>query len=177
MSSFRSRGQRRRRLRLPIQRHDIEAAGWIFIPDPVGEHDTIYVPTFGHAARLAVDLVEAGLFAYEGLILLDERRRMVGVLCDVPGELGLLVGTVDFIGVGPFCQVIDVVVRDEIIQGPASDDDRAKFESLGRHMRGQGLLLLDVILTNADLLQSLSIACDPDSVWFEPFEPAPASAG
>lgn len=177
MSTFRSRGQRRHRLRLPVHRYDTESAGWIFIPDPLDGGDDLSLPSFGHAARLAVDLVESGLITSEGLILLDERRRMVAVLCDVPGELGLLAGTVEFVGVAPYCQVIDVVVRAEIVEGPAGADDRSKFEALSQHMRRQGLLLLDVILTNADKVQSLSIACDPQSVWFDPFEPIRTSSG
>ena len=37
----------------------------------------------------------------------------------------------------------------------------------------QGLLLLDVILTNGDTVRSLAIGCDPDPVWFDEFTPVP----
>ena len=37
----------------------------------------------------------------------------------------------------------------------------------------QGLLLLDVILTDGDTVRSLAIGCDPDPVWFDEFDPLP----
>jgi hypothetical protein len=35
----------------------------------------------------------------------------------------------------------------------------------------QGLLLLDVMLTDGDTVRSLAIGCDPDPVWFDEFDP------
>lgn len=166
MSGFRSLGQRRRRrtMRLP----DTGEAGMLFIPD-----QEVTLATFGDAAHVALEMISAAVIVHEGLLMLDERRRLVGALCDAPGEVGLLVGQLRLPDVDDFCQVIDIVVRDEVIEGPADPDDRRKFLALRKHMALQGLLLLDVILCDADRLRSLAIGCDPDPIWFEPFEPLP----
>ena len=35
----------------------------------------------------------------------------------------------------------------------------------------QGLLLLDVLLTDGETIRSLAIGCDPDPVWFDEWDP------
>ena len=160
MSTFHSRGRRRRR-------QAATAAGFLVTPDAGHE---IQLTDFAAVAELVVDAVTSGLFRFECLVLLDGDRRVVGLLCDAPAEVGLLIGRLEIPEVTPFCQLIDLVYRDDIEPGPPDDEDHRKFDALRRGLALQGILLLDVILANADVMRSLAIACDPDPVWFEPFE-------
>jgi len=93
------------------------------------------------------------------------------MLLDPPAEVGLLVGMAELPGIeAPFCHTLCIVVEPCVGGGPPSDDERRGYFALRRAHMAQGLLLLDVILTDGDTIRSLAIACDPDPAWFD--EPA-----
>ncbi len=166
MTRYRPRS-RRRRTRLDPHR---DGGGWVYVADADEE---IVLAEFGEAAWLALDLVQSELIQIEALVLLDERRRLSGVLCDVPPELALAAAVSGVHGMTPFRQAICVIVRDDIREAPPDPADLDKFRALRSLLAEHGVLLLDVILANADMIQSLSIAGESDPIWFEHFDPLP----
>ena len=140
----------------------------ICYPDP---DEPIVIAGFGEAATLATDILDLPV-CNEVVVLLDERRRVTALLLDPPCEIGLFVGHAALPGLdAPFCQTMCVVVNAEVYSGPPRDVDRRGYQALRRAHMAQGLLLLDVILTNGDTVRSLAIGCDPDPVWFDEFDP------
>ena len=140
----------------------------ICYPDP---DEPIVIAGFGEAATLATDILDLPV-CNEVVVLLDERRRVTALLLDPPCEIGLFVGHAGLPGLdAPFCQTMCVVVNAEVYSGPPRDVDRRGYQALRRAHMAQGLLLLDVILTNGDTVRSLAIGCDPDPVWFDEFDP------
>ena len=138
-----------------------------------GPDEPIVVAGFGEAAMLATDILDLPVHN-EVVVLLDERRQVTALLLDPPAEIGLLIGCVALPGLeAPFCQTLCIVVNADVYFGPPRDADRRGYQALRRAHMAQGLLLLDVILTNGDTVRSLAIGCDPDPVWFDEFEPLP----
>ena len=125
----------------------------ICYPDP---DDPIVIAGFGEAAMLATAVLDLEVHR-EVLVLLDPRRHVTALLLDPPAEVGLLVGMAAPPGV----------------EAPPTEQDRRGYHALRRAHMAQGLLLLDVILTNGDTVRSLAIGCDPDPVWFDEFDPLP----
>lgn len=156
--------RRRTNLRLSIGEHE-----WaLFVPQA---EEPLVVEGFGDAVSLAVDLADLPV-RHEAVVLLDERRRITAILLDPPAEVGMFVGRCDLPGLEtPFCQTMTVVVESTVPTGPPSDDDRLGYQALRRLHMAQGLLLLDVLLTDGDTVRSLAIGCDPDPVWFDEFVP------
>ena len=162
------------RLRLPRRRrHQLQCSlgehEWgVFVPHP---DEPLVVAGFSDAVSLAVDLADLAV-RREAVVLLDEQRRITAVLLDPPAEVGMFVGRLDLPGLEtPFCQTFTVVVQADVPTGPPSDDDRLGYQALRRLHMAQGLLLLDVLLTDGDTVRSLAIGCDPDPVWFDEFAP------
>ena len=142
----------------------------ICYPDP---DEPIVVAGFGEAAMLATDILDLPV-RNEVVVLLDERRQVTALLLDPPSEIGLLVGRVVLPGLdAPFCQTMCIVVNADVYFGPPREADRRGYQALRRAHMAQGLLLLDVILTDGDTVRSLAIGCDPDPVWFDEFDPLP----
>lgn len=159
---------RRRAHRQPVRIELEHDPFGIWLP-PVDE--PIVVETFAHAASIAFDVLETGA-EREVLVLLDERRRMTALLLDPPPPVGVLIGSCELPCLEvPFCQTLSIVVVDHIDDAPPADDDRIGYQSLRRMHMLQGIQLLDVILVDEERIQSLAIACDPDPIWFEDFEP------
>ena len=160
------------RLRLPRRRQQslqMESGDhpWsIFHPGP---DDSIVVAEFSDAVMLATEVFDLPV-CHEVLVLLDERRRITAMLLDPPAEVGLLVGMVDMPGVeAPFCQTISIVIDADVPDGPPSDVDRRGYHALRRAHMAQGLLLMDVLLTDGNRVRSLALGCDPDPVWHDEF--------
>ena len=102
------------------------------------------------------------------------RSQVTALLLDPPPEIGLLVGLAALPGLeAPFCQTMCIVVNADVYSGAPRDADRCGYQALRRAHMAQGLLLLDVILTDGDTVRSLAIGCDPDPVWFDEFDPLP----
>ncbi len=142
----------------------------IFFPDP---DEPIVIGGFGEAAMFATDVLELPV-QHEVVVLLDERRAVTAMLLDAPPEVGLLVGMAALPGLeAAFCQTMCIVIQQHVPTGPPAEADRRGYQALRRAHMAQGLLLLDVILTDGDTVRSLAIGCDPDPVWFDEFLPAP----
>jgi hypothetical protein len=157
------------RRRQPSLRFHTDAHHWgILVPDPDRE---LVIPGFREAAMLALDIHEFPV-CNEVLVLLDERRVVTAMLFDPPAEVGLFIGESLPPGVeAPFCQTLDIVLENRVKPGPPSQRDREGFHALRRAHMAQGLLLMDVLLSDGDNVRSLAIGCDPDPIWFEEFAP------
>jgi hypothetical protein len=163
------------RLRLPRRRPPALHLEWcehewfIVTPDP---DQPMVVAGFGDAALLAMDLPALPV-QHEALVLLDEQRRVTAILLDPPAELGIFIGHCSPPGVeAPFCQTMSIVIKSHVPTGPPSADDRCGYLALRRLHMAQGLLLLDVLITDGDTVRSLAIGCDPDPIWFDEFIPS-----
>lgn len=166
-----------RRPRLRSRKHAIDIIFgnqpcYIWLPDP---DEPVVVAEFADASSLAWAVLDMPV-VNEALVLLDERRQVTAILVDPPAELGLFVGWCDGPGLEtPFCQTIDILIDQPVVEGPPSDHDRRCFYGLRRTHMVQGLQLIDVIRVDHERVQSLAIACDPDAIWFEEFEPIEAA--
>ena len=156
----------RRRPSLRLQSDDRE---WtICHPHP---DDAIVLSCFGDAAMLALDVLDMPV-QREVVVLLDEYRRVTALLLDPPPEVGMLVGMIGLPGLeAPFCQTMCIVIQPEVHGGPPAEADRRGYHALRRAHMAQGLLLLDVVLTDGDTVRSLAIGCDPDPAWFDQIVP------
>jgi len=142
----------------------------ICYPDP---DEPVVIAGFGEAAMLATDILDLPV-QREVVVLLDERRQVTALLLDPPCEVGVFVGHAELPGLdAPFCQTICIVLSADVYTGAPRDGDRRGFHALRRAHMAQGLLLLDVVLTDGDTVRSLAIGCDPDPVWFDEFDPLP----
>jgi len=167
MPPFKPRPRLRRRRRTALQLSSCDQVWHIMHPEP---DDPIVIESFADAAMLAFEAHELDI--REMLVLLDERRHVTAALLNPPPEIGLFVGLYAPPGVeAPFCQTIDIVVRADVPEAPATAHDRECYHSLRRAHMAQGLLLLDVILVDGERVQSLAIACDPDPIWFDDQQP------
>lgn len=164
--SPRPRLSRRRQHSLQLQS---DAQCWSILHPPTD--DAIILAEFSDAAALAAELSELQV-QREALALIDARRRVTAILIDPPAEVGLLVGLVDLPGVeAPFCQTMSIVIDDRVPTGAPSDEDRQGYHALRRAHMAQGLLLMDVLVTDGTIVRSLAIGCDPEPVWFDAFDP------
>ncbi|MFM8267445.1 MAG: hypothetical protein ACKOA2_05445 [Ilumatobacteraceae bacterium] len=154
--------RRRPRLRLDSAGHE-----WsIFLPDP---DDPLIVSGFGEAALLAAAVVDLPVH-HEVLVLLDAHRRVTAMLLDPPAEVGVLVGLADLPGAEtPFSQTLVVLLANDAtpVNGAPSADERYGYRALRRIHMAQGLLLLDIVVTDGETVRSIAIGCDPDPVWFD----------
>lgn len=166
MSAHRHPRSRTRRHSMPLEFESEPFAVWL--PDP---DDPVAIENFGDAASLAFDLLELPV-EREMLVLLDERRTITAVVVDPPPPVGVFIGRCEIPGLEvPFCQTLSLVLVDRVVEGPPTEDDRRGYLSLRRLHVLQGLQLLDIIRVDGERVQSLAIACDPDPIWFETFEP------
>lgn len=147
---------------------------WSICLPPADE--SLIIAGFGDVAMLTNLLLDLPA-EREVLVLLDEQRRVTALLLDPPPEIGLLVGMADLPGVeAPFCQTLSVMIEPHVCTCPPTPEERTGYHALRRAHMAQGLLLLDVVLTDGDTVRSLAIGCDPDPVWFEEFDPLPGGA-
>mgnify|MGYP006339135375 FL=1 len=70
---------------------------------------------------------------------------------------------------GEVVQTVSIGVDPDVAGGPPSDVDRRGYHALRRAHMAQGLLLLDVLLTDGNRVRSLALGCDPDPVWHDEF--------
>jgi hypothetical protein len=166
MPVHRRQRSRARRRTMPLEFETEPFALWL--PDP---DEPVFIESFGDAATLAFELLELPA-EREMLVLLDERRTITAIVVDPPPPVGVFIGRCDIPGLEvPFCQTMSLVVVDQVHDGPPTEDDRRGYLALRRFHVLQGLQLLDVILVDGERVQSLAIACDPDPIWFETFDP------
>ena len=137
---------------------------------PQADSDPIVVATIADAIELVFGLLEMPM-RDGALMLLDARRRLVGVILDPPPEVECLTAWAQSSeGVNDFCQTILVVVEDRIADGPPTEQETAVFEAMSRQALAHNVLMLDMILANPDKVRSMAFATDPNCVWTEPFE-------
>lgn len=161
--SPRLRLPRRRQPTLRLESYEQEWA--VYTPDP---DQPLVVHDFADAAMLALEVADLPV-QHEVLVLLDERRRITAMLLDAPGEVGLFVGRYAPPGTeAPFCQTICIELMTELYEGPPTEADRRGYFALRRAHMAQGLLLMDVLLTDGESVRSLAVGCDQDPVWFDP---------
>jgi hypothetical protein len=167
------RHHRRRAHRQPLRVEIGHDPFRIWLP-PVD--DPIVIATFGQAGALAFDLLD-GEVEREVLVLLDEQRQVTALLFDPPPAVGVLIGSCDLPCLEvPFCQTLSIVIAADASgatghDGPPDAEERRGYLGLRRMHMLQGLQLLDVLVVDQERVRSLAIACDPDPIWFEPFEP------
>ncbi|MFN8020773.1 MAG: hypothetical protein U0Q03_04520 [Acidimicrobiales bacterium] len=155
---------RRRALRFEYDTHAFRV--WLPPAD-----DPVVIASFGDAASFAFELLDWEI-EREALVLLDERRRVTALLVDPPAPVGVLLGLCDLPGLEvEYCQTLSIVTGEAPVEGPPPTRHREGYFALRRFHMLQGLQLMDVILVDPERVQSLAIACDPDPVWFEPWEP------
>jgi hypothetical protein len=131
----------------------------------------LVVHDFADAAALAAAMLDSPV-EREALALLDEFRAVTAVLFDPPPLVGLYPGLADGPGFEvPFCSTMLITPVPMLSNAAPSVVDRRSFHSLRRTHALQGLWLLDSIHVDFEQARSLAVACDPDCVWFEPFEP------
>ncbi|MCB1000274.1 MAG: hypothetical protein R2713_15310 [Ilumatobacteraceae bacterium] len=166
MSVHRHARPRSRRSALHLEYDTQEFRVWLPTAD-----DPLVIASFGDAASLAFELVDWDADR-EVLVLLDEQRRVTAMLVDPPPPVGVLVGSCDVPGLEvDFCQTLSIVTAVQPEDGPPPDHHRDGYFALRRLHMLQGIQLLDVILAGPERVQSLAIACDPDPIWFEDWQP------
>jgi len=136
---------------------------------PQADSDPIIVATIVDAIELVFELFEMPMLD-AALLMLDARRRLVGVILDPPADVDCLTGWAQRSGVADFCQTILVVVEDDIGEGAPQERETAVFEALSRQALEHNVLMLDMILANPDKVRSMAFATDPNCIWTEPFE-------
>ena len=160
---------RRRSLRVELDHDPFHI--WLPAAD-----DPLVLAGFGDAASFAFEVADWDV-EREVLALLDAQRRVTAMLLDPPPPVGVLIGRCELPACEvPFCQTLSVVITEQHLSGPPPASDREGYLSLRRLHMLQGLQLLDVLLVGEGRVQSLAIACDPDPVWFDPFEPIDGTA-
>jgi hypothetical protein len=166
-----------RRPRLRSRKHTIdihfgEQPCFVWLPNA---DEPLVVAEFSDAASLASAVLDMPV-QHEVLVLLDERRNVTAMISDPPTDLGLFVGWCDGPGLEvPFAQTMMICIGQHVAEAPPRDVDRHGYFELRRIHMLQGLQLLDVLVVDHERVQSLSIACDPDSIWFEEFAPMDAA--
>lgn len=160
-----ARARSRRRTR-PIDFDGSSCLLW----SPQADSDPIVVATIVDAIELVFELFEMPM-RDAALMLLDARRRLVGVILDPPPEIDCLTAWAQSSeGVSEFCQTILVVVADDITDGPPAEMETVVFDAMSRQALAHNVLMLDMILANPDKVRSMAFATDPNCVWTEPFE-------
>jgi hypothetical protein len=167
MSSRRHRPLARARSRRtrPLDFDGSSCLSWI----PQVDSDPIVVATIVEAIELVFELFEMPM-RDAALMLLDARRRLVGVILDPPADIGCLTSWAQSSDVADFCQTILVVVEDDIADGAPQEREIVVFEALSRQALEHNVLMLDMILANPDKVRSMAFATDPNCIWTEPFE-------
>jgi len=139
---------------------------WVAPPDS----EPIVIADIGDAIGLVFELFEMPM-RDAALLMLDARRRLVGVILDLPPEVDCPIAMAQSSGVADFCQTIMVVVEENIADGPPRDAEIRVFEALSQQAVEHNVLMLDMILANPDKVRSMAFATDPHCIWTEPFEP------
>jgi hypothetical protein len=168
--SFRRPRLRNRKQTIDIHFGDQPCYVWLPSPD-----EPVVLAEFSDASSLASAVLDMPV-EREVLVLLDERRHVTAMFSDPPTELGAFVGWCDGPGLEvPFSQTMMICVTDHVAEAPPRQHDHDGYFELRRLHMLQGLQLIDILLVDHERVQSLSIACDPDSIWFDEFAPMEAA--
>ena len=64
-------------------------------------------------------------------------------------------------------RILHVVVRPKVEMAPPSDDTVERYEKIKQACANIGRPLIDMMLTDGEAVQSLSLALDPESPWLD----------
>lgn len=130
--------------------------------------DVLNVATFVEAAQLALEMPDALGGCEEILAIVAVDGRVVRMVIDpmIPGSARAWRPRRSVAEHGDE-RILHVVVRPKVEMAPPADDTVQAFERVKRACESIGRPLLDIMLTDGDSVQSLSLALDPDSPWLD----------
>lgn len=130
-------------------------------------HDPLpTIADFGEAAMFALE-APADLEAVDEVIaIVDARHRLLRILVDahIPEAARMWRPRRPVHERGDEA-ILHVLVRDHVAVAPPSDDDVMGYRMLKAAYADVGHVLLDVMITDGDAVQSLALAVDPDTAW------------
>jgi hypothetical protein len=151
------------------------------IVSPVEDDCRLWLPPTGRSSIVIEDIADAGLRAFDlfhlgvrdaVLVTMDKHRVLTAALLDPQLDLSWMFATLDTFELPiEVSTALLVVHRAQIIQAPPSDEDTELYWSMHDTAADHGVEMLDVMLANPRMMQSLGIVCDPASVWHIPFDP------
>jgi len=160
-----ARARSRRRPR-PIDFEGVSCLFWAPPPDA----EPIILADVGEAIGFVFGLFELPM-EDAALLLLDARRRLVGLILDPVPDIDCVTDWAQRTdGVRGFCQMILVIVDGDIGEGPPSERETRVYEAISQQAIEHNVLLLDMLFANPDKVRSMAFATDPNCVWTEPFE-------
>ena len=128
--------------------------------------DDLTVATFFEAALLALEMPAAVGGCEEILAIVSADHRVVRMLIDpmIPGLARVWTPRRHVAERGDE-RVLHVVVTPKVEMAPPTDDTVRRYEKIKRACEHLGRPLLDMMLTDGETTQSLSLALDPESPW------------
>jgi len=130
--------------------------------------DVLTVANFLEAAQLALDLPDVIGGCEEIFAIVADDDRVVRMVIDplIPGSTRAWTPRRRVVERGDE-RILHVVVRPKVEMAPPSDDTVRSYEQIKRACANLGRPLLDMMLTDGDTVQSLSLALDPESPWLD----------
>lgn len=130
--------------------------------------DGLTVATFVEAALLAVEMPAAVGGCEEILAVVGADDRVVRMVIDpmIPGSARAWLPRRRVVEQGDE-RTLHVVVRPRVEMAPPTDDTVQRYEQVQQACENSGRPLLDMMLTDGDPVQSLSLALDPESPWLD----------
>ncbi len=118
------------------------------------------------AAMFAFDLPEAVGASDEVIVIVDDAGRIQRIVIDplVPGAGRMMIPRRRARPRGSE-SVLHVVIRPLVLEEEPCSDDVIAFGRLKAAHEHAGRRMLDLMLTDGERVQSLSLALDPDSPW------------
>lgn len=136
-------------------------------PTPAAE-ETLRAGTFVEAAALAMYMPEVVGGCNELFAFVAANGRVLRMVVDPggPGSMRIWTPRVRTVECGDE-RVLYVAVRPKVEIAPPDEDAVTMFEDAKRVLARLGRTLLDVMLTDGNNVQSLSLALDPNSHWLD----------
>jgi len=130
--------------------------------------DVLTVATFLDAAQLALEMPAAVGGCEEILVIVADDGRVVRMVIDplIPESARLWWPRRRLVEHGNE-RILHVVVRPKVEMAPPSDETVESYEKVKQACENIGRPLIDMMLTDGDAVQSLSLALDPESPWLD----------
>ena len=128
--------------------------------------DVLTVATFTDAALLALEMPAAVGGCEEILVIVAPDGRVVRMVIDplIPESARLWWPRRRLVERGDE-RILHVVVRPKVEMAPPTDETVESYEQVKQACENIGRPLIDMMLTDGDAVQSLSLALDPESPW------------
>ena len=128
--------------------------------------DVLTVANFADAAWLALEMPDAVGGCEEILVIVADDGRVVRMVIDpmIPESARLWSPRRRLVEHGNE-RILHVVVRPKVEMAPPSDETVESYEKIKQACENIGRPLIDMMLTDGDAVQSLSLALDPESPW------------